>query len=133
MKWPTNKEKHAYMKMRQQQNIDESRDNPNEKWMLSHLATTGYKWRRQAQWGYRLFDFWCAKLGIAVEVDGKTHDPEYDAVRDRYNYSCSGILVLRVRNRNESDAQKALETIRTAESWNYRRSKLGLKPIKGMD
>ena len=57
MKWPINAEQHAYMKGRQEQNVEQSRRNPNELWMFERLQRTGYKWRRQAQWGYRLFDF----------------------------------------------------------------------------
>lgn len=130
MKWPTNADQHAYMKMRQDQNLLECQSNPNEAWMLRKLETTGWKWKRQAQWGYRLFDFWNAYLGIAVEVDGLTHDKVYDGVRDDYNWERSGILVLRVRNRDEADAEKALETIQGACDWNERRASLGLKPVR---
>lgn len=99
--------------------------------MLEHLKTTGYKWKRQRQWGYRLFDFWNTKIGIAVEVDGLTHDKNYDAIRDEYNYKTSGILVLRVRNFNEDDASKVLAQIADSCTWNERRAQLGLKPIGG--
>ena len=39
--------------------------------MAEKLAATGHRWSRQAIWGKRIFDFWCATLGIAVEVDGR--------------------------------------------------------------
>ncbi|MGQ0525276.1 MAG: hypothetical protein ACT4P8_16650, partial [Betaproteobacteria bacterium] len=38
----------------------------------------------------------------------------------------SAILVLRVRNRNEADAQAALAVIAASETWKARREKLGL-------
>jgi very-short-patch-repair endonuclease len=129
MKWPKDAEQHAYMRMRQEENIAASKNNPNELWMYEKLKSTPYKWKRQRQWGYRLFDFFCAELGVAVEVDGPEHDPDYDAVRDHYNLTKSGIVVLRVRNRNEDDAMRCLEQIRSAETWNERRAKLGLEPI----
>lgn len=132
MKWPTNKEEHAYMRMRQEQNKRKSKSNPNENWAAKYLnkRTTGHRWKRQAQWGYRLYDFWCSTLGIAVEIDGDTHDPNYDRSRDEYNYNKSGIVVLRVRNRSEKDMKKALIKIQQSECWNTRRKRLGLKPIK---
>lgn len=127
MRWPTNKEQHAYMKIQQEQNLVACKTVAAERWMADLLKTTGYKWKRQRQWGYRLFDFFNSKLGIAVEVDGPTHDKEYDSVRDRYNYQTSGILVLRVRNFNEDDAARALSEIATAATWNERREMLELK------
>lgn len=96
--------------------------------MESKLSLTGRKWTRQAMWGYRLFDFWCHELGIAVEVDGPEHNQEYDVARDRYNYFRSGILVLRVRNFNEADADKAIKAIESSEAWKTRKEKL--KPGK---
>jgi len=95
--------------------------NPNELWMKAKLDTTGLQWTRQAQWGWRLFDFWCHELGIAVEVDGPEHDQAKDAKRDAYNLKRSGILVLRVRNQNEGDAAKALADIQAACTWQERR------------
>jgi very-short-patch-repair endonuclease len=129
MKWPTTKEQHAYMKGRQEQNIARSKANPNEQWMAEHLSSTEIKWTRQAQWGYRIFDFWNHRLGVAIEVDGTSHDAVYDEFRDKANMTKSGILVLRVRNRNEADALEALEAIKLAETWNTRRTALGLKPM----
>jgi very-short-patch-repair endonuclease len=130
LRWPVKHEDHEYMKARQKENLLLAAKNPHEQWMKKLLEPTGLKWTPQARWGYRLFDFWCHKLGIAVEVDGNTHNPDYDAYRDRYNFLRSGVLVLRVRNRNEQDAMKALEIIRTSGSWNERRVEMGLKPVQ---
>lgn len=118
------------MRMRQSQNIVKSKNNPNEIWMRDKLLSTGLKWKRQAQWGYRIFDFWNHELGIAVEVDGLEHNKIYDVSRDEHNFNRSGILVIRVKNKNESDAVSAVSEIRLATSWNSRRHRLGLKPIK---
>lgn len=127
--WPRTADQHAYMKMRQAENLARCETIRAEQWALSHLKGTNRKWNRQAQWGYRLFDFWCHDLGIAVEIDGETHDADYDAARDARNYQRSGILVLRVRNYNEEDMERALAVIASSPGWNTRRAELGLKPI----
>jgi very-short-patch-repair endonuclease len=133
MRWTTTKESNQYMAMRKVENLAIAARNPNEIWMKEKLKTTGYKWGQQSRWGYRIFDFWNHKLGIAIEVDGPSHNPVYDSIRDKHNYERSRILVLRVRNMNEADAANVLEKIRTACSWNDRRKKAGLKPVRGAD
>lgn len=124
--YTTNTDTHAYMRGRQIENKAASARNQNESWFATKLNETAEKWTRNAQWGYRLFDFWSHELGIAVEVDGKEHDPNYDGYRDKYNYLRSGIVVLHVRNRNEGDAALALRFIAKSESWVARRHRLGL-------
>jgi len=126
LRWQTNAKQAAYMKDRKKQNLELSKTNPNENWLFSKLKTTDYKWTRQATWGYRIFDFWCHHLGIAVECDGPEHDKDYDSYRDEYNLRRSGLIVLRVRNMNEEDAAHALSEITVADSWKARRDKLGL-------
>jgi len=126
LKRPMTKEESEYIRQRRDENLDRALKNGNENWMARHLAKTGFKWTRQAIWGYRIFDFWNGALGIAVEVDGIEHNKEWDRHRDEYNYLRSGILVLRVRNRNEEDAAKALKEIMAAETWKQRREKLGV-------
>jgi len=131
LRWPINSEQAQYMEMRKQQNLVIAKRNPNENWMYEKLQTTGYNWSRQSKWGYRLFDFWCHYLGIAIEVDGNSHNKRYDKIRDEYNYNCSGILVLRVRNKNEDDAKRIMDIIKAStDNWNDRRINLGLKPFK---
>lgn len=129
LKWPINKEMSDYMRMRQDQNKAACISNSNENWMRSILETrTELKWTRQASWGYRLFDFWNAYLGIAVEVDGKEHNHVIDSYRDEYNFKRSGIIVLRVRNRNEEDAAAAIDAIVSeVETWAQRRERLQCK------
>lgn len=123
------------MRAHKAENLARSRRNPNENWMAGLLARTGLKWTRQACWGFRIFDFWCASKGIVVEVDGPEHgkgkQKDWDDFRDRQNYERSGILVLRVRNKNREDAERALSEIAASGSWNSRRKVLKLKPIKG--
>lgn len=99
--------------------------------MALKLKTTGLKWTRQAQWGFRLFDFWCSWIGVAVEVDGATHDAEIDAERDLLDWNRSAIVVVRVLNWNEDDAKAALIAIGQYPSWNIRRAQMGKAPVKG--
>jgi very-short-patch-repair endonuclease len=126
LRWPTDAEKAAYMRSRQSQNIHRALTNANENWLAGKLESSGYKWTRQAIWGYRVFDFWCHELGVAVESDGPEHKESYDAWRDDYNLRRSGVLVLRVRNRNEEDAEVAIAIIAAAETWGQRREGLRL-------
>ncbi|MGI4873243.1 MAG: DUF559 domain-containing protein [Janthinobacterium lividum] len=127
MRWPTTKDESDYLRVRQEQNIVRSANNPNENWAKGHLESLGIKWSRQALWGYRIFDFWNATLGIAVEIDGLEHNKDYDASRDAYNFDVSGIVVLRVRNQNMEDMAAALLQIGHSCYWWQRRESLGLK------
>ena len=133
MNWTTKKEHHAHMAERQKQNLENSAKNANENWLAERLSATGYKWTRQARWGFRLFDFWNTQLGIDIEIDGPEHNSAKDAKRDTEEWNRSGIMVIRVRNGNEADATEAIEKISTAGSWNSRRALLAKKSIKGGD
>lgn len=126
LRWPTNSEQHAYMLQRQAENLVYCKVNRNERWMMEILDRTGVKWTRQTRWGYRIFDFWSPVLGVAVEVDGLEHDPAYDAHRDEYNFRRSAVVVLRVRNRNEEDAEFVLRMISKLGPWKDRRIELGI-------
>jgi len=71
-----------------------------------------------------LFDFWCNELGIAVEIDGLTHDKDYDQARDQYNFFRSGIIVLRVPNYDEQAMIAAIKQIQSADTWAVRKAKM---------
>lgn len=131
--WPTNSESHQQMRNNQRACLKASLKNPNENWMEQKLLNCGFSFTRQAQWGFRIFDFWCHKLGIAVEVDGPSHNRAWDKARDEHNYHKSGIVVLRVRNMNEDDANRCVTSILQSCTWNKRRTQLGLKPILNAD
>ena len=95
-------------------------NNQNETWMWNKLKATGLLWGRQGLWAYRMFDFWCEDLGVAVEVDGPSHDRAKDARRDAFAFVVAGIIVLRVRNWNEEDAAVALAIIAKSGPWRRR-------------
>ena len=125
--WPVRQQHHAHMKKRQNQN--RARNIKAEEWFAAKLPATNLQWTRQAQWGFRLFDFWCRELGIAIEIDGREHDAIQDAQRDDREDERSCIIVLRVRNFNEDDAKRALQRVGATLWWNDRRVMAGKKPI----
>ena len=43
-------------------------------WRELRLRPGGYKFRRQHPAGPYVLDFYCAALGLAIEVDGMAHD-----------------------------------------------------------
>ena len=45
----------------------------------------GFKFRRQHVIGNCIVDFFCPQKGLIVEIDGDTHDPVKDTVRDQIN------------------------------------------------
>jgi len=49
---------------------------------LSNRQLGGFKFRRQAQLGGRIADFFCPALGLIVEIDGDTHDRQTDMRKD---------------------------------------------------
>lgn len=128
MRWSCTREEAEYMRTRQAQNRSSCKSSAAENWMAEKLKATGKNWTRQAQWGYRLLDFWNHELGIAVEIDGPEHNAEYDAARDKYNFLRSALVVLRVRNFNEGDASLALATIAASQTWKERKAQI--KPGK---
>lgn len=124
LNWNTTAEDHEYMAMRQTQN--RQRNSDNENWLAKILhQSTHYNWKRQAIWGKRLYDFWNAKLGVAVEVDGPEHNPNYDAYRDEYNFRRSGIVVLRVPNGDYDRASEVCDWIGNSETWEQRKTLIG--------
>lgn len=119
----TNKTEADYMRRMKSLNAAASSKNVNENWMAEKLDKT---WSRQVVKGFRVFDFWNHKLGVAIEVDGNEHDRDYDNYRDEYNFRRSGIVVLRVRNMNESDATKALLAVSKLTSHKLRKEAIGI-------
>lgn len=131
LRFPTKKEEHAYMRERKLQNRARLPWLKAERWFLENYLRAlptqrEYKFTRQAEWGYRIFDFWFHDRGVVIEVDGPEHNSGYDAYRDTYNFLRSGIVVLRVRNFHEGDAAIAIENLQMECSWTERRRALGL-------
>jgi very-short-patch-repair endonuclease len=97
----------------------EMRNNPTHTEMVlwSYLKTKpfGYKFRRQHPLGNYIVDFFCYKLKLVIEADGRIHQKEdirkYDEERDRYIKE-KGIFLLRVANDEvKSNLDQVIETI----------------------
>ena len=84
----------------------EMRRNPTE-WEVRvwrHLSNSqlGHKFRRQAVIFPYICDFFCPAKGLIVEIDGDTHDQEYDGRRD-VCLEERGFLTLRFTNADVRD------------------------------
>ncbi|WP_294197235.1 endonuclease domain-containing protein [uncultured Sphingomonas sp.] len=79
----------------------EMRRNPTEweKRLWRELSGTklGHKFRRQHVIAPYIADFFCPAKGVIVEVDGDTHDPVADMMRDRFTAK-KGFRTLRFSN-----------------------------------
>ena len=127
LRYPTNAEQAAYMRMRQQQNRSSCLRSRAESWAKNQLENrTALTWTRQSAWGNRLFDFWCRTLGCAVEVDGPEHKPWIDQFRDEYNFRRSAIVVLRVKNFSDEGMNELLRHIPHLQEWGERREQIGI-------
>lgn len=67
-------------------------------WQRLKNSKTEYKFRRQQGIGKYVVDFYCPKLKLAIEIDGRTHDlPQqikYDKIRQK-DIEALGIKVKR--------------------------------------
>lgn len=131
---PTNKDESDFMK--------KAKENHIEKWMIKsevrmreeYLKPLKQKWyvfkSQRCRW-WRIYDFWCAKYWIAVEVDWWYHNaPKQkvkDQLRDKHNNTVSAIEVIRVNNYDEQWASNAIKKILWLEIRALRRYKKWLK------
>ena len=78
----------------------------------------GFDFHRQKPIGYYIVDFFCAKLMLAIELDGSVHDSEEaqrrDAIRQQ-ELEDKGIRFLRFRN--EEVLKNMKETLTVIERW----------------
>lgn len=89
--------------------------------ILRRKKLSSYKFLRQHPIFYRvnkkwveffIADFYCAKLQLVIEVDGKIHETqkEYDKERDSKLLE-KGISVVRIRNEEVNDSNKITDTL----------------------
>jgi very-short-patch-repair endonuclease len=84
--------------------------------LLSKKQLDGYKFIKQKIVYNYILDFYCSELLLAIEIDGDTHNIEYDKVRDDFVASL-GIQTLRFSNQDvfnnlEGVKQEILHKIR---------------------
>ena len=70
-------------------------------WTRLRRNGLGINFRRQQIIDGFIADFYCHAAALVVEVDGSTHDPEYDKERDRI-FAERGITTLRYTNEEVS-------------------------------
>ncbi len=91
-----------------------SEPTPFEVILWRHLSGSklgGFKFRRQHVIERQIVDFFCPVKNLIVEVDGDTHDPERDAVRDE-GLRAEGYRTLRFTNTEVANELEAvLQTI----------------------
>jgi len=89
---------------------------------LSGSKLSGLKFRRQSVIDSVIVDFFCPALGLAIEVDGRTHDSDRDARRDEALME-KGIQVLRFSNEQIAGRLDAVlrviadEAVRRPQRW----------------
>ena len=84
--------------------------------VLSGSKLEAFKFRRQSVIGGFIVDFLCPQRAFIVEVDGDTHDPDEDRLRDN-QLARLGYRVFRVANHDVmSNIEGVAEAIRLAIS-----------------
>jgi very-short-patch-repair endonuclease len=76
--------------------------------VLSKKQLLGLKFTKQKIIYNYILDFYCSELLLCIEVDGETHNAEYDLDRDKFLNSV-GITVIRIPNKtvlNHTDILK---------------------------
>ena len=82
-----------------------SRPTPMEYKLWGRLKSSqlgGFKFRRQIVLEPYIVDFFCSSVALVVEVDGDTHDPAADALRDAH-LNKRGFTVIRFTNAEVRD------------------------------
>jgi very-short-patch-repair endonuclease len=85
-------------------------------WLKIKGKTFGYEFHRQVPLDEFIVDFYCHELGLAIEIDGSSHDNkiDYDLKRQRRLESL-GVRFLRYKDidikRNMNDVLRTLEFV----------------------
>jgi very-short-patch-repair endonuclease len=82
---------------------------------LSRSQLGEFKFRRQHVIDHCIVDFFCPQRALIVEIDGDTHDPAKDTVRDRI-HEMQGYSTIRFTNADigkniEGVLERLLETL----------------------
>ena len=80
-------------------------------WGYLKTKPLGFKFRRQHPYTVYIFDFYCHKLKLVVEVDGKVHslpDVKHNDEMRQASIEAAGFTVLRFTNDEIADRIKTL-------------------------
>lgn len=80
-------------------------------WGYLKQKPLGYKFRRQHPLGFYIADFYCHKLLLVIEVDGKIHEREDVAKNDKERQNVIEGLGLKVIRVSNDDVNKQLEKV----------------------
>lgn len=114
--WPTGKEAARHMREMKKKNLGNCVR--AEIW-AARLLPKGLT--RQACWGFKIMDFWCAERGVRIEIDGQSHDPLQDYYIDEWFFRRSGILTLRVPNYDLGSLSAARFVLLREATWKARK------------
>ena len=83
---------------------------------LNRRQIRGFRFSRQKPIGNYIVDFYCSKLRLAIEIDGKSHDNKFHEDRKRQReIERMGVRFLRFSDR---DVKSDIETImKKIEHW----------------
>jgi cyclase len=86
-------------------------------WCYLKTKPLGYKFRRQHPYGVYIFDFYCHKAKLVIEVDGSIHENEDVKLYDRerqHHIESDGLSVVRFRNEEiETQIEHVISRIET--------------------
>jgi imidazole glycerol-phosphate synthase subunit HisF len=80
-------------------------------WGYLKQKPLGYKFRRQHPLGFYIADFYCHKLLLVIEVDGKIHGREDVAKNDKERQHAIESLGLKVVRFTNDEVHKQLEKV----------------------
>ncbi len=111
-----------HMRKRKKQNLESCKKSKAEWWFYRKLKDLQklfkFNFKRQIIRDCRLLDFWIAELWIWIEIDWDSHSDrkDYDKRYDLYHMNEKWIIILRVRNFNECDANDAIRHIKKSNN-----------------
>lgn len=128
LEWPMTKTEAAEIKQQKTMALAGALQHPAHQWMAQKLRLSGLRMNPQAAWGWRLFDFWCAEKGVAIDLIEPGDATDYTDV-DLKELFRSGILIRRLRHFDNNEADYLIQMTKEEPFWNARRAQMGLKPI----
>ncbi|MBI2087021.1 MAG: endonuclease domain-containing protein [Candidatus Zambryskibacteria bacterium] len=87
---------------------------PEEEILWNELRNNklGCRFRRQHSIGGYILDFYCFKARLIIELDSKSHDKQYDAIRDKY-FKELGYQTARIKNQEiKNNLEKVIKHIK---------------------
>ena len=85
---------------------------------LKNKQMHGYDFDRQRPIDENVVDFYCKQLGLAIEIDGASHDGDEAQEQDRYRQArLEAIRVRFLRFRDEDVRYQLDDVLRAIEIW----------------